>query len=323
MIKKERKIPLIVKQYEALLRRLPIDHPKREIIEEKLAKYWAGFRGEQSIDYYLSFLDSKKYQILHDVRLPIDEKYVQIDTLILSPNFLILLEVKNITGTLFFDQIFHQLIRTKDGEDEAFPDPILQIKRQQKLLSKWLEKIRIPSIPIEAFIVISNSSTIIKASPNPKEISEKVLHAAYLPERIQKSEKKFQQKVLSDKDLRKISRYVSKQHSLLNYDLLSYFKIKKDEILTGVQCSVCLSLPMQRQYGKWYCHKCDSVSKDAHVQALIDYSLIFKPTFTNRECREFLHLSSRFITNKLLKAMDIKFSGTKRKRTYELPVNCE
>lgn len=59
MIKKERKIPLSIQKIEALLRRLPDDHPMRDKMKEDLAKSWAGYRGEQSVDYYLSFLQKK------------------------------------------------------------------------------------------------------------------------------------------------------------------------------------------------------------------------------------------------------------------------
>ncbi|WP_052343803.1 hypothetical protein [Bacillus massiliigorillae] len=58
MILKERTYPLLATKYEALLRRLPDKHPKKKIIENELGKIIAGYRGEKSLDYYLSFLPS-------------------------------------------------------------------------------------------------------------------------------------------------------------------------------------------------------------------------------------------------------------------------
>ncbi|MFL0364403.1 hypothetical protein ACH0BF_15460 [Pseudobacillus sp. 179-B 2D1 NHS] len=53
MIVKERKVPVKILKLEALLRRLPDHHIKRPLIEEELAISKAGFRREQSIDFYL------------------------------------------------------------------------------------------------------------------------------------------------------------------------------------------------------------------------------------------------------------------------------
>ncbi|WP_425589897.1 hypothetical protein [Fictibacillus sp. FJAT-27399] len=49
MIIKERKMPLIIRKLNALLRRLPQHHPQRKDIEASFAKYMAGYRGEESI----------------------------------------------------------------------------------------------------------------------------------------------------------------------------------------------------------------------------------------------------------------------------------
>ncbi|MFX3623267.1 MAG: nuclease-related domain-containing protein [Ectobacillus sp.] len=136
MIVKERKKPVKIQKLEALLRRLPPQHPKQKEIEENLAKSLSGYRGEQSLDYYLSFLPPKQQLILHDLRLKENGRYFQIDTLILTKAFILIIEAKNIAGTIFFDTAFHQLIRTIDGKEEAFPDPIMQITRQKQQLQQ-------------------------------------------------------------------------------------------------------------------------------------------------------------------------------------------
>lgn len=134
MIVKKRQLPLMILKLQSLLRRLPKNHPKIPYIEENLAKKMAGYRGEHSIDYPLSFLTFQNYFILHDLRLPHNDYFFQIDTLLISPKFILMLEVKNIAGKLFFDQEFHQLVRTLNDKEEVFPDPILQVKRHETQL---------------------------------------------------------------------------------------------------------------------------------------------------------------------------------------------
>ena len=71
---------------------------------ESLAKFMAGYKGEQAIEYPLSFLSETKYSILHDIRLFDQKHYFQIDALIVSSCFLLFLEIKNIIGTLILMQ---------------------------------------------------------------------------------------------------------------------------------------------------------------------------------------------------------------------------
>ncbi|MED1204551.1 nuclease-related domain-containing protein [Heyndrickxia acidicola] len=125
MVVKERKIPIKIQKIEALLRRIPITHPKRPLMEEELAKSYAGYRGEQSLDYHFKFLPEKNYLILHDLRLNNNEhSYFQVDSLLMSSKFLVIIEAKNISGSIIFDDHFNQLIRTINGKEEAFSDPI-------------------------------------------------------------------------------------------------------------------------------------------------------------------------------------------------------
>ncbi|SFE88656.1 nuclease-related domain-containing protein [Alteribacillus iranensis] len=103
MIIKPRKVPLHLRKLRALERRLPHSHPKRPEIERDTAKWSAGYKGEQSIDDPLTFLPPHDFRILHDLHLYDGSHYFQIDTLIISSCFLLIIEVINISGTLIFD----------------------------------------------------------------------------------------------------------------------------------------------------------------------------------------------------------------------------
>ncbi|WP_180968208.1 nuclease-related domain-containing protein [Cytobacillus massiliigabonensis] len=112
MIVKERTIPIKIQKIEALLRRIPKSHWKRAEMEADLAKRWAGFRGEQTLDFPLSKLLEKDFMIFHGLRLSNGKHFFQIDTLLLTTYFALVLEVKNYTGTLYFDPLLNQLIQT-------------------------------------------------------------------------------------------------------------------------------------------------------------------------------------------------------------------
>ncbi|QIZ10612.1 NERD domain-containing protein [Priestia megaterium] len=95
--------------------RLILGHSKYQEIEKDLAKRWAGYWGEIALANYVKELPHDKYLIFHDLQLQYNGIHFQIDTLLLSQNYILIIEAKNIAGTLTFDNVFKQLIRTHDG----------------------------------------------------------------------------------------------------------------------------------------------------------------------------------------------------------------
>jgi hypothetical protein len=210
MIKKERQIPLKIRKLQKLLRRLPKIHPKRTQIEDELAKRMAGFKGEQSIDYYLSFLPSSNYFIFHGLRLPNEPHYFQLDTLIISPYFILILEVKNISGILYFDDKFNQLIRSINGNEEVFPDPISQVQRQQKQFQDLIQESKLAHFPIESLVVFSSPYSNLKTSSANPHRYRKVIHSGRLPFKFEDFEKKYKEEQITTKELRKLTQLTSR-----------------------------------------------------------------------------------------------------------------
>ena len=168
MIAKKRVVPLKIRQLEALLRRLPPNHPKIPLIEQDLIKRRAGYRGEKNVDYHLSFLPDE-YLIFHGLRL-VHQHPFQIDTLILAPSFITAAEIKNISGTLFFEKHSQQVIRQSSKGEDGFSNPLLQVQRHKVQLQGWMEKMKLPELPIELLVIISSNSTIIKTNPGNEHI---------------------------------------------------------------------------------------------------------------------------------------------------------
>lgn len=316
MIVKERKVPDFIRSMEVLLRRLPVTHSKRALIENDLIKRRAGFRGEEAVDYFLK--DLAEFMILKDIRLSNGYGgFYQIDVLLLCSNFLIILEIKNISGTIYFDPTFNQLIQSKHEIERGFLDPLIQAKRQQKELAKWIADMNF-CIPIEYLVVISNPSTIIKTSSYHKLALEKVLHASHLRDRIEKLKEKYPLEKLTDRDIKKLSRAITKKHIPANYNILKYYDMDIKELITGIQCPACSRFSMKRVRGTWKCSSCQSADKEAHIRTLHDYLLLISSSITNQQFREFTHLSSSNIAKKLLTGMKLPYSGSFKDRSYQL-----
>lgn len=318
MIVKKRKIPLYLQQLEALCSRTPKSHPKFQIISDRYAREKAGYHGEKALDFHLSFLPEEKYHIFHNLRLYDGKNYFQMDSLILSTRFILILEVKNYKGTLVFDPEFNQMIRILDGVEEGYQDPIVQVERQTLQLKIWLNSHHFPNIPIESLVIISNPSTIIKALSKPHLVSQTVLHSASLPTKIRKFEKQRNEETLTPKEVKRLSRHLIKKHESFIVNILQHYQLTPNDILKGVQCPLCHYLSMNRISGSWYCPSCKTTSKEAHYTALRDYVLLLGNTITNQEIRTFLRISSSSIASKILVTMNLSYTGERKARRYDL-----
>lgn len=315
MIVKNLEKSLFILKTETLLNRMKRDHEQYEEIQENVRKLIAGFNGERAVSYYLNFLDEKNYFIFHNLRLPNGKYFFQLDFLILTKRFALILECKNFYGTLFFDDSFNQLIRFTEDKEEGFLDPISQAKWHQQQLQNWLSPF---SLPVEYFVVISNPSTIVKTNPQNKIAMNRVIHCHSLLEKIEFLNRKYRNDTLNNKELKKISRRLLKEHSIETVDILKKYELTDDDILTGVQCSNCSTFGMNYTYGTWTCPKCLIKSKVAHIQTLKEYALLYEPHITNREFRRFLHVDCSDAAYYLLKSLNFDHSGGTKNRFYRL-----
>ncbi|MEL3972543.1 NERD domain-containing protein [Rossellomorea oryzaecorticis] len=318
MLKKPHLPPIKILKLYALLRRIIPNHPLKKEIETELRKLEAGYKGELSLDYHLSFLPDKPYIILHDIRLSYKTFYFQIDTLILHTNFILILEVKNIAGELFIDTEFNQMIRTKNDITDVFPDPILQAYKQKVELGNWFSSKKLTQIPIEYRVVLTNSNTLIKNSQANPVVVKQLIRSSRLTFEIDKLKDRHKTQMVTEKQLIKIANQLIKSHVPQDVDVLSLFQLSKSDVLPGVYCKNCEALKMERISGTWKCSRCLAENKGAHIDALIDFSLLVSPTITNREMRHFMNLPSISTATRLLSQLNLPTTGTTKNRRYSL-----
>jgi len=311
---KERLKPLYLRKQEALLRRLPKSHILYPKIERDYQKNLAGYKGEKSIDYFLSYL-KEEYLIFHNVRLLDRKHFFQMDTLILTPSFACILEVKNIAGSIFINEETDQMIRTMDGKEEGFLSPLIQVRRQQDHFSNWLKEQEIPHLPCVGFIVLSNPSTILKSS-NPQ-----ILQAATIPSKFASLENKYKAMKLKKQNINRLSARIAESHVENDGLILEHYQLVKSEILTGVHCPFCKTIPLTKTFGYWTCQKCGQKSKNAHTDALTDYMLLFSERISNREVRSFLHIKSSSTAKRVLQKLHYPYTGNTKNRTYLIKDN--
>ncbi|KZE69272.1 hypothetical protein AWM68_03115 [Fictibacillus phosphorivorans] len=317
-MKKQLNPPLFFQKLETLLRRLPNQHVKRATIENQLGKFRSGMMGEQSLNYFYRYLPNNEIIFLHNIRILHMDYYFQIDTLIMTTKFFIILEIKNYTGHLYFDDKFGQLIRSTPDKKDFFEDPIQQVKRQKYHLNQILIKYNFPQIPIEPLVVISNKNSHVDCSTDYKEALTLLIKSHKLHHKFNEFTRKHNKVLLTIKEMKKIHKQLNKLNVPYDTDILNHFEIKRGEIIVGVLCLDCNN-KMERKRAGWICIKCSNYSRDAHVAALKDYGLLISNQITNKQCKEYLNLSSSDQAYYLLTSLNLPYTGTSRRtRTYHL-----
>ncbi|WP_167577820.1 nuclease-related domain-containing protein [Ammoniphilus sp. YIM 78166] len=312
MRKKSRKILAL----EALLRRIPLDHPKREEIATYRDNLLAGYHGETQVDYYLQLLpESNSYTLLQALRLPLHNTTFQIDTLLITPTFMLNIESKNISGILKFSQSPTQCTRIKDEKETGYIDPIEQADIQCRQLRRWLEFNNIKPGPIEFLVAISNPSTIVQSSTPQSNL----IHVVHLPKRIQLLEAKYKERFITPSFQEKLTELLRERHQPEPSTMHEKYNISPNEIIKGLQCPVCSHFSMLKKQRGWHCLKCKALSKEAHVQAIEDYFLLFNSTLTNQQCRDFLLLDCRYKAKRILANMNLPTQNNTKGRTYATP----
>lgn len=317
MFDKDLTQPLILEQHEALNRRLAYNHPSRPEVEERLTSLRSGFRGEKTLNYYLSLLPPKKFRIFHDLRLPNGTTFFQIDAFLLSERMGFIIDNKNYAGILTLDKF--QLTQEFKDNKKIYQNPISQTHRHIILLRNLLDQNQIPIVPIENLVCFSNPTSIVNVIQGYPEAEKRVCKADNLLRKIDEFERYYKKELLDQKAIGKVKRFVLNKNTPFITDILNTYNIGTKEIIPGVQCPICLQIPMHYEIGNWICPSCLAISKDAHLPALQDYFLLINPWITNSELREFLLLPSPRVATYIFSRLNFPFTGNTKGRIYHPP----
>jgi len=306
---------------EILKLRLVIGHRKYQEIEKDLAKRWAGYWGEVALANYVKELPQDIYLIFHDLQLQYNSIHFQIDTLLLSQKSILIIEAKNIAGTLTFDNTFKQLIRkNEDGTEESFEDPRVQCQRLQSLLRNWMIKNHCHLLPVDTLIFFKSTSTILKTNSGDKMDFSKICKGRDIFNKIDGMDQRYKHERIDIETMSQIGNLLLSQQSPKPIDILKEYNLTEKDIRSGVCCpnNECNYIPMNYKRGVWICPACHMISKDVILRTLSHYFYLNKPTITNQEARAFLHLPTIHTTQKQLHKLDLKKSGKTKDRLYYL-----
>ena len=211
-------------QTTSLVRRLPISHAHFTYWQDQLSLTIAGHYGERIVQKFLQEV-SVSYALLQNL-YTVGSAHAshEMDCIFICPHFVLVLEVKNITGTIDIDMDSGQLIRTKtDGTIERFVNPVLQVNRHVKFLNAVL-----PHVPVVKGIIFSNKQAYLRNVPK----QEPLFHLERLVPFIEELVERFRDHQL---DIAKVYQQLNelRMPNLLN------LRISSNDFLRGVFCTSC------------------------------------------------------------------------------------
>jgi hypothetical protein len=304
--------------YEALFRWLLPQLRDNKILQEDFASFRAGYRGERNTDYVTSTYPHKFANIYQGIRLKVGPFHFQIDTLIVTPMFILILESKNMKGELEYNPKTRQLIQINGEHRKGQKNPVLQAETQKRHLATWLQQAGFPPIPIETIGISTNPSSILTYKDEGTNPSNFVLLES-LPTMFDYLYQSYTRNIYDQTTLRKLNKSLLKGNTPYKPDLINQYKIKDRHLIKGIGCRECNYFPLKYKSRKWLCTNCGNVEPKAHEQKIFDYFLLFEPTINNRKCREILQIESPKVARRLLYSMNLEQSGNNFGRTYQGP----
>ncbi|GEN46642.1 nuclease-related domain-containing protein [Alkalibacillus haloalkaliphilus] len=294
--------PPELEQLEALVPRYKRNDQTYQTIQDRLGKELAGYLGERSLQYYIKLLNLKDHFLLFGFRAKGNDSYFQIDLLLITQSFILIIEAKHLKGTLSINES-GQLIQENEDEIEVYQNPLIQANIQRSQLSHLLSRLSLDLLPIYTCVTFTHPKSIININKNTTEI----FPSQNLPNYIYKIQSQNQTPLVSTQKANTIAKSLKIRHTPKNNNLINYYGITDHLIKKGVWCTQCKSTIMKRIHGNWHCSKCNHKDKTAHLQALREFAVLYDRQYiTNKEARSFLKIQSESTTKRLLSKFERK-----------------
>ena len=315
MEKKKIRIMASTEGLERLIGRLPSEHRRHSFIQSELHRTAAGKRGENRLaSRFKEFRLDKPFHVLWDVNLKMDEWFVQMDGLLLTERCAIIIESKNISGKIYFDEKNGEFYRFDDEDVKTvMEDPQVQLRKNIRFLSLWFKKRKI-SLPIHGLIIF----TAKKCEFITKPARTSICKTYQMPEMLLKIYEAFPQPATNFKLPKIKNTLLSNQTPFVGIPLCKKYFIHPGELRNGVYCHNCQSYTMLRVKRSWHCQACRHHDLLAHEFALQEYFTLIDTKITNEKFREFCGLDSRFVAGRLLSQFDLQEIGESKARAYHL-----
>lgn len=303
------------KALELLLARLPVTHSHRKFLEGEHHRTAAGTRGEARLQRRMAeFYLEEEFHLVWDIRLQIDVWKTQMDGLLLTQRGIVILESKNISGSIHFDHQTGEFLRINSEEEkQVMEDPQFQLNKHIRFLKQWLRMKKI-NLPVTGLIVFTSKECRFISKPANSPVCKTYQTHEYLLNALQKFPP-----VNTPVKLTKIKKLIrSNQIPYERSPMCRQYFIDVNDLKPGVYCHHCKTHTMARQNRNWICLKCGRKDPRAHQLSIQEYFTFIDTQLTNEKFRAFCQLDSRHVATRLLAEQALNKIGEKKSCVYSL-----
>lgn len=249
---------------EIFYARLPHLHPQKQYIESQLTNIKIGDRGESKALRALEEVqfDAPVLLIRNFVARVHKTRIIQIDYLLITPKYLLIVEVKNISGHVKFNPIPPQIIRSfPEKTPQAFDCPFTQLDRNLDGFQTLFPNLR---LPIYTSLVWANSSTTFDLSFNPPHPFHSIKKFPLFIQQLEKLPK-----IISFTEFKLLkSTILRKTKVFQEQSLCKRYQVEQQDLLAGLYCPTCHA-NLKKYVRTWVCKGCNK-----KVHNLIDVNIV-------------------------------------------------
>ncbi|AYC28934.1 nuclease-related domain-containing protein [Paenisporosarcina cavernae] len=304
--------PSQLKVYKRLRNRVESVDPLYAHLSRQIELISAGFGGEKEVERVIRTLNlPDDSYVFTDLHIPMsNNRYLQIDVLVLTPSYFLLLEVKNIRGTIMFEKNPNQLVREVENVREVFRCPEQQVIRHERRLRGLLNAISASGLPeIHPLIVMAYPKTIVLKGPEKVNI----INACDLENYVEEINANFS---MESQELHRIASIVErKSWPFLMTPLHEKFPLETTDIKIGVFCSECLS-PIRKRLR--LCPYCSYPVMQSRIDSIADLMLLVRNPVSNADIREFLNIHQHETISYILQHANFRITGKGKGTRYHL-----
>ncbi|WP_422123891.1 nuclease-related domain-containing protein [Planococcus sp. X10-3] len=298
-----------------LIGRLHEKHPQKEYLENQHHRKSAGERGESKLQKkFKEFHLDEDYHALWDIGLKQGEWITQFDGLLLTDKCIIILESKNISDDLHFEEKTGEFIRTNPkGERLILENPVFQLNKNIRFLRQWFMQRKL-DIAVKGLIVFTAGNCIFHSKPAGASLCKTYQMNEYLYKVLQSTPQDS-----APLKINKIKRMIEANHTpYARKPLCDTYQISYDDLTKGIFCPNCRGYQMERSKRNWICRDCKTKNATAHHFALQEYFTFVNDSITNKELRAFCLIESAATANRILMKYDFLISGENKARQYRI-----
>lgn len=212
---------------------------KKKLIDRDIIYLTYGMDGEKNVSYeiknsYIPML------ALHDIRIEDGESVAQMDYILITKSFILVLETKALSGDITVNESgeFIRYFKNKAGKvyrKEGIYSPVAQNERHVRILTEYLKKNKIiKKYPIYSCVVIANSKSVINKYKAPKEIQSQIIKydqlTSFIKEKLNYHKIKQDFKFL-DKVEYSIGKFLLENNKPIEFDYYKKYSLSEEDFI--------------------------------------------------------------------------------------------